>query len=129
MSAQAVVNNKPIPASNTMPLQMPAPGAPTLVEAQDRSSTRGFALAAPPAGGSCDAYVFTFAPVNGAGSSKPVVVEVTTLSVNANTLTPATTYDVSVQCKKGGVLSGPSNTKQVGRWRGSMHGHNTHLLP
>jgi hypothetical protein len=70
------VGGKPIPASNTMPLQMPAPGAPTLVDAQDRSSTRGFALAAPPEGASCDAYVFTFAPVNGGGAGgQPVVQE------------------------------------------------------
>jgi hypothetical protein len=76
VSAQAVVGGKPIPASNTMPLQMPAPGAPTLVDAQDRSSTRGFALAAPPEGASCDAYVFTFAPVNGGGAGgQPVVQE------------------------------------------------------
>ena len=115
VSAQAVVNNKPIPASNTMPLQMPAPGAPTLVDAQARSSVRGFALAAPPAGGSCDSYVYTFAPVNGGGAGgQPVVREVTGTSINVDALSPATTYDVSVQCKKGGQLSGPSNVKQVG---------------
>ena len=115
VSAQAVVNNKPIPASNTMPLQMPGPGAPTLVDAQARSSVRGFALAAPPAGGSCDSYVYTFAPVNGGGAGgQPVVREVTGTSINVDALSPATTYDVSVQCKKGGQLSGPSNVKQVG---------------
>lgn len=114
VSAQAMVAGKLIPASNTLPLQMPAPGAPTLVDAQARSSTRGYALAAPPPGG-CDTYVFTFAPVNGAGAGgQPVVRELADNQYNVGTLTPSTTYDVSVQCKKGGVLSGPSNVKQVG---------------
>ena len=113
VSAQALVGGKLIPASNTMPLQMPAPNAPTLVDAEDRGSTKAYALAAPPAGGSCDAYIFTFAPVNSAGA--PVVREVASKDIVVNVLAPATTYDVSVRCKKGGALSGPSNTQQVGR--------------
>jgi len=50
VSAVAVVKNTTIPASNTLPLEMPKPGAITLVSALTTSSTTGKALAVPPAG-------------------------------------------------------------------------------
>jgi len=50
VSAVAVLaDGTTVPASNTLPLKMPAPGAITLVEAYDTSSTTGSALAVPPA--------------------------------------------------------------------------------
>jgi len=50
VSAIAVVNGATVPASNTLPLVMPKPGAITLVSALTTSSTTGKALAVPPAG-------------------------------------------------------------------------------
>jgi len=48
VSAVAVINGTTVPASNTLPLVMPAPGAVTLVDTYDTGSTTGFAVARPP---------------------------------------------------------------------------------
>ena len=50
VSAVALVGGKRVPASNTLPLTMPGPDAPTLISAMDTSSTTGVATAAPPPG-------------------------------------------------------------------------------
>lgn len=50
VTAQALVGGSPVPASNALPLVMPAQGAPVLLSAAATSAKTGAATAAAPAG-------------------------------------------------------------------------------
>ncbi|KAL4448135.1 hypothetical protein ABPG75_005354 [Micractinium tetrahymenae] len=108
VSAVAVVGGKTIPASNTLPLAMPAPGAITLTSAVDTGSTTGHATAAPPAGVTITLYTFTATPLNG---GEPVIVTSRTPVADFTNLSPATQYKVLVVgTTQGGGTTPPSNT-------------------
>lgn len=72
VTAAAVVDGQTTPVANVVPLAMPEPGAPALIEAVDVSSTSGRATAAPPEGtvfervGGCRAALNVFVPAQSA---------------------------------------------------------------
>lgn len=107
VTCQAFINGKLVPASNSLPLQMPGAGSPTLVTAQAAGSRTGAATAAPPKGVTFDRYVFTARPLSGGPSATSDVAG--PLLGKFTGLTPATQYEVKVVGYKNGVASPASN--------------------
>jgi hypothetical protein len=97
-----------VPASNTLPLVMPAASAPTLLTADPAGPDSGTAIALPPATGSCDSYKWTFTPLGGgpAVTATSAGADVTTAS---GSLAPKSAYEATVQCVNNGVAGPPSN--------------------
>lgn len=83
-----------LPASNSVPFDMPSPGAPTLVDAQPTGTTSGKAAATVPSGITFDSYIYTFRPLDG---GPPISIPSSTLNANTGQgqLKPSTQYEVS----------------------------------
>ncbi|PRW20326.1 heat shock 90C isoform B [Chlorella sorokiniana] len=108
VSATAKIGSTVVPASNTLPLVMPAPGAPILPTALATGARTGAATAAPPGSASISKYVFTADPPSGAPNATSTVTD--PLKGSFSGLRPATQYDVTVVGLNGATPTRPSNT-------------------
>ncbi|PRW45179.1 lactation elevated 1 [Chlorella sorokiniana] len=107
VSASAKVSNKPVPSSNSLPLVMPARGAPVLLTAAASSARTGAATAAPPNGVTFSQYIFTAKPLGGGASLTSKVSNPRNGQFSG--LLPSTQYDVTVVGVRNGVASPASN--------------------
>jgi hypothetical protein len=107
VTATAVVGGSLVPASNSLPLAMPAAGAPILLTATATSAVTGAATAAAPNGAIFSQYTFTAKPLNGGASATSTVPN--PLNGRFTGLKAATQYDVTVVGRRNGGASPASN--------------------
>ena len=87
VTANAIVDGKPVPTSNKVELTTPQAGAPALTTADDTSPTTASVVAEAPAGAIFTQYAFTAKPLSGG----PAVVMTGSMpEANLTGLSPAT---------------------------------------
>jgi hypothetical protein len=87
VTADAIIDGKPVPTTNTAEFSTPPAGAPALTMADDTGPTTAQATAEPPAGVTFTQYTFTATPLNG---GVPVVATSSSPQASFTGLSPAT---------------------------------------